>query len=101
MRISDKAKEILYEFHHHAIDSEDEEGTVKKIFNTIKTRYGKIDSTIHFTGSFDYNKDLTSLIINNGIIMVNKFVNIPHLITIRISSINGYKRSFILTPAYL
>ena len=47
-------------FHHHAIDLGDE-NTVKKIFNTINSRYGRIDSVIHFTGSYDYDNKLTSL----------------------------------------
>ena len=67
-------------FHHHAIDLADE-NTVKKIFNTINTRYGRIDSAIHFTGSYDYDNKLTLLDRKQWDIMVDKFVNIPHLIT--------------------
>jgi NAD(P)-dependent dehydrogenase (short-subunit alcohol dehydrogenase family) len=67
-------------FHHHAIDLANE-NTVKKIFNTINTRYGRIDSVIHFTGSYDYDNKLTSLDRKQWDIMVDKFVNIPHLIT--------------------
>ena len=67
-------------FHHHTIDLADE-NTVKKIFNTINTRYGRIDSAIHFTGSYDYDNKLTSLDRKQWDIMVDKFVNIPHLIT--------------------
>jgi NAD(P)-dependent dehydrogenase (short-subunit alcohol dehydrogenase family) len=67
-------------FHHHAIDLANE-NTVKKIFNTINTRYGRIDSAIHFTGSYDYDNKLTSLDRKQWDIMVDKFVNIPHLIT--------------------
>ena len=69
----------MNEFHHHSIDFENEE--VKKIFNTIRTRFGKIDSTIHFTGCFDYNKDITSLSRFEWDGLVNNFINIPHLIT--------------------
>jgi NAD(P)-dependent dehydrogenase (short-subunit alcohol dehydrogenase family) len=67
-------------FHHHAIDLANE-NTVKKIFNTINTRYGRIDSAIHFTGSYDYDNKLTLLDRKQWDIMVDKFVNIPHLIT--------------------
>ena len=67
-------------FHHHAIDLADE-NTVKKIFNTINTRYGRIDSAIHFTGSYDYDNKLTLLDRKQWDILVDKFVNIPHLIT--------------------
>ena len=67
-------------FHHHAIDLGDED-TVKKIFNTINSRYGKIDSVIHFTGSYDYQSKLTSLGRKQWDNLVDKFVNIPHLVT--------------------
>ena len=78
--ISDKAQEKLNEFHHHSIDFENEEA-IKRIFNTIRTRFGKIDSTIHFTGSFDYNKDIINLSRFEWDGLVNNFINIPHLIT--------------------
>ena len=67
-------------FHHHTIDLGDED-TVKRIFNTINTRYGKIDSVIHFTGSYDYQSKLTSLGRKQWDNLVDKFVNIPHLVT--------------------
>ena len=78
--ILDKTKEIFKEFHHHSIDFNDEEA-IKRIFNTIKTRFGKIDSTIHFTGNYDYNKDITTLSRTEWDNLVNNFVYIPHLIT--------------------
>lgn len=78
--ISDKAQESLNEFHHHNIDFENEEA-IKRIFNTIRTRFGKIDSTIHFTGSFDNTKDITTLSRFEWDKLVNNFINIPHLIT--------------------
>ena len=57
---SPEVSKMFEGFHHHAIDLGDE-GTVKKIFNTINSRYGRTDSVIHFTGSYDYDKKLTSL----------------------------------------
>lgn len=78
--ISNKSTEVLREFHHHNIDFENED-SIKRIFNTINTRFGKIYSTIHFTGSFDYNKDLTRLKRNEWDKLVNNFINIPHLVT--------------------
>ena len=78
--ILDKTKEILKEFHHHSIDFKDEEA-IKRIFYTIKTRFGKIDSTIHFTGNFDYDKDITTLTRTEWDKLVDNFVNFPHLIT--------------------
>jgi NAD(P)-dependent dehydrogenase (short-subunit alcohol dehydrogenase family) len=67
-------------FHHHALDLSDE-NTVKKIFNTINSRYGRTDSVMHFTGSYDYHNNLTSLERKQWDNMVDKFVNIPHLVT--------------------
>ena len=66
-------------FHHHAIDMGDE-NTVKKIFNTINSRYGRTDSVIHFTGSYDYDNKLTALDRKEWDTLVDKFINIPHLV---------------------
>jgi NAD(P)-dependent dehydrogenase (short-subunit alcohol dehydrogenase family) len=77
---SQEVSKMFEGFHHHAIDLGDEQ-TVKKIFNTINSRYGRTDSVIHFTGSYDYNKKLTSLDRKQWDILVDKFVNIPHLVT--------------------
>ena len=77
-------------FHHHAIDMGDE-NTVKKIFNTINSRYGRTDSVIHFTGSYDYDNKLTSLDRKEWDTLVDKFINIPHLDRNRISIINDYQ----------
>ena len=77
--LSAKAKEIFKEFHHHTIDFENEDA-IKRIYNTIDNKFGKIDSVIHFTGNFDYSKNLTSLQRSQWDKLVNKFINIPHLI---------------------
>lgn len=75
-----EVNKIFEGFHHHALDLGDE-NTVKKIFNTINSRYGRTDSVIHFTGSYDYHSNLTSLERKQWDNMVDKFVNIPHLVT--------------------
>ena len=77
--LSAKAKEIFKEFHHHTIAFENEDA-IKRIYNTIDNKFGKIDSVIHFTGNFDYSKNLTSLQRSQWDKLVNKFINIPHLI---------------------
>jgi NAD(P)-dependent dehydrogenase (short-subunit alcohol dehydrogenase family) len=77
--LSAKAKEIFKEFHHHTIDFENEDA-IKRIYNTIDTKFGIIDSVIHFTGNFDYSKNLTTLQRSQWDKLVNKFINIPHLI---------------------
>ncbi len=78
---SPEVSKMFEGFHHHAMDLGDE-NTVKKIFNTINTRYGRTDSVIHFTGSYDYDNKLTSLDRKQWDNMVDKFINIPHLVTI-------------------
>ena len=77
--LSAKAKEIFKEFHHHTIDFENEDA-IKRIYTTIDNKFGKIDSVIHFTGNFDYSKNLTTLQRSQWDKLVNKFINIPHLI---------------------
>ncbi len=78
--VSDKASKIFKEFHHHNIDFGNEE-TVNRIFNTIQTHFGRINSTIHFTGSYDYNKDITFLSRMEWDHLVNNFIYFPHLVT--------------------
>ena len=77
--LSAKTKEIFKEFHHHTIAFENEDA-IKRIYNTIDNKFGKIDSVIHFTGNFDYSKNLTTLQRSQWDKLVNKFINIPHLI---------------------
>ena len=77
--VSDKANDIFKEFHHHNIDFGNEDA-VKRIFNTIQTHFGKIDSTIHFTGSYDYGKDITSLSRMEWDHLLDNFIYIPHLV---------------------
>jgi hypothetical protein len=52
-----------------------------KVFNTINSRYGKIDATFHFTGSYDYEDNFKSLSPDKWNRLVEQFINIPHLIT--------------------
>ncbi|MDQ4074491.1 MAG: SDR family NAD(P)-dependent oxidoreductase [Thermoproteota archaeon] len=78
--ISNQSNEIFNKFHHHNIDLSSEE-TIRKIFNTIETHFGKIDTTIHFTGSYNYGKSLISFSRKEWDILVDNFINIPHLIT--------------------
>lgn len=77
--ISQDANELFGDFHHHNMDLSDEE-SVRKIFNTINSRYDKIDSALHFTGSYNYEKKFTELSAGEWNRMVEEFINIPHLI---------------------
>jgi NAD(P)-dependent dehydrogenase (short-subunit alcohol dehydrogenase family) len=68
------------DFHSHSIDLSNEE-SVRKIFNVILTKFGKIDAVVHFTGSYDYNLPLSSLTRQQWELLVDNFVNTPGLIT--------------------
>lgn len=68
------------EFHSHSINMLDEE-SVRRIFNTARTKFGKIDSVIHFTGDYDYNAALNSLSRKQWDAMVDNFIYMPGLIT--------------------
>jgi NAD(P)-dependent dehydrogenase (short-subunit alcohol dehydrogenase family) len=68
------------DFHSHAIQMLDEE-SMRHIFNTVRTKFGKIDSVIHFTGDYNYNSALSSLSRNRWDTLVDNFIYIPGLIT--------------------
>ncbi|HXG07075.1 MAG TPA: SDR family NAD(P)-dependent oxidoreductase, partial [Nitrososphaera sp.] len=68
------------EFHSHAINMIDEE-SVRRIFNTARTKFGKIDSVIHFTGDYDYNAPLSGLSRKQWDALVDNFIYIPALVT--------------------
>lgn len=68
------------DFHSHAINMLDEE-SVGRIFNTARTKFGKIDSVIHFTGDYDYNTAFSSLSRKQWDALVDNFIYIPGLIT--------------------
>jgi len=68
------------EFHSHAINMIDEE-SVKRIFNTARTKFGRIDSVIHFTGDYDYNAAFSTLSRKQWDALIDNFIYIPGLIT--------------------
>ena len=68
------------DFHSHSLDLADED-KVKRIFNTAKTKFGSIDSVIHITGDYDYNRSLLSLSREEWDLLVENFIHIPALIT--------------------
>jgi NAD(P)-dependent dehydrogenase (short-subunit alcohol dehydrogenase family) len=68
------------DFHSHSLDLADED-KVKRIFNTAKTKFGSIDSVIHITGDYDYNRSLLSLSREDWDLLVENFIHIPALIT--------------------
>jgi NAD(P)-dependent dehydrogenase (short-subunit alcohol dehydrogenase family) len=68
------------EFHSHAVNMLEEE-SIRRIFNTAKTKFGKINSVIHFTGDYDYNVAFTSLSRKQWDALVDNFIYVPGLIT--------------------
>lgn len=68
------------EFHSHAINMLDEE-SIRRIFNTARTKFGRIDSVIHFTGDYDYNAAFSTLSRRQWDSLVDNFIYIPGLIT--------------------
>ncbi|HEX9677405.1 SDR family NAD(P)-dependent oxidoreductase [Nitrososphaera sp.] len=67
------------EFHSHAIDFLDE-AVVRRIFNTARTRFGSIDSVIHFTGDYDYNAAFSAMSRKQWDALVDNYLYIPGLV---------------------
>ncbi|MCI0558849.1 MAG: SDR family oxidoreductase, partial [Nitrososphaera sp.] len=67
-------------FHSHAIDLLDE-GSVKRILGTARTKFGHLDAVVHFTGEYDYSAPLNSMSRRTWDSLVENFVYIPGLIT--------------------
>ncbi|MGD9673941.1 MAG: SDR family NAD(P)-dependent oxidoreductase [Candidatus Nitrosocosmicus sp.] len=94
--LSEVSNSLFKDFHHHNLDFSNEDA-VKKVFNTINSRYGKVDSTFHFTGSYDYENKFTSLDPKSWNRLVEEFINIPHLIT-RESALSMASRNALESP---
>jgi NAD(P)-dependent dehydrogenase (short-subunit alcohol dehydrogenase family) len=57
-----------------------DEKSVRKILNTLKTKFGSLDVLIHLTGDYDYDKPFHSLTRTEWDSLVDNFVTIPGLI---------------------
>jgi NAD(P)-dependent dehydrogenase (short-subunit alcohol dehydrogenase family) len=68
------------DFHSHSFNPLDEEN-VKRIFNTVRTKFGSIDAVVQFTGDYDYNLPFSSFTRQQWDSLVDNFVNMPGLIT--------------------
>lgn len=66
-------------YHFHVIDLVDE-NTVRKIFDTVLNKFGRLDSLIHITGDYDYEKDITKLSRADWDSLVDRYINIPALV---------------------
>src|SRR5581483_4740831 len=67
------------EFNSHAINMMDEE-SVRRIFNTARTKFGGIDAVVHFTGDYDYNAAFSTLSRKQWDALVDNFIYMPGLI---------------------
>jgi NAD(P)-dependent dehydrogenase (short-subunit alcohol dehydrogenase family) len=54
---------------------------MKRIFNTARAKFGKIDVVIHFTGDYDYNTAFSSLSRKQWDALVDNFIFMPGLVT--------------------
>jgi NAD(P)-dependent dehydrogenase (short-subunit alcohol dehydrogenase family) len=68
------------DFHSHSFNPSDEE-SVKRIFNTVRTKFGSIDAVVQFTGDYDYNMPFSSFTRQQWDSLVDNFINMPGLIT--------------------
>ena len=68
------------DFHSHSFNPSDEE-SVKRIFNTVRTKFGSIDAVVQFTGDYDYNMLFSSYTRQQWDSLVDNFINMPGLIT--------------------
>jgi NAD(P)-dependent dehydrogenase (short-subunit alcohol dehydrogenase family) len=68
------------DFHSHSFNPSDEE-SVKRIFNTVRTKFGSIDAVVQFTGDYDYNLPFSSFTRQQWDSLVDNFINMPGLIT--------------------
>lgn len=67
------------DFHFHSIDLAQEE-TVRKIFATVNSKFGRPDIVVHVTGDYDYGLDLAKLARQDWDALVNRYINIPGLV---------------------
>jgi NAD(P)-dependent dehydrogenase (short-subunit alcohol dehydrogenase family) len=69
----------LKEFHTHPIEYlEDKE--VDRLMRLVKSKFGQIFALIHFTGEFDYSRQILSLQGHEWQSLVDTYINIPYLL---------------------
>ncbi|HET6730314.1 MAG TPA: alcohol dehydrogenase, partial [Nitrososphaeraceae archaeon] len=74
----------LESFSHHQVDLSNEEN-VTMMLNRFKSKLGRIDGLIHFTGRHDYNKSLLEVSKQQWEFLVQRFILIPALMTKQIA----------------
>lgn len=70
----------LKRFPHHQVDLSNEADVIL-FLNRIKSDYGSINGSIHFTGRPDYNKSLLELSNQDWESLVRRFILVPALMT--------------------
>jgi NAD(P)-dependent dehydrogenase (short-subunit alcohol dehydrogenase family) len=69
----------LKEFHAHPIEYlKDKE--VDRLMRLVKSKFGQIFALIHFTGEFDYSRQILSLQGHEWQSLVDTYINIPYLL---------------------
>jgi NAD(P)-dependent dehydrogenase (short-subunit alcohol dehydrogenase family) len=69
----------LKEFHTHRIEYlKDKE--VDRLMSLVKSKFGQIFALIHFTGEFDYSRQILSLQGHEWQSLVDTYINIPYLL---------------------
>ncbi len=74
----------LESFLHHQVDLSNEENVIMML-NRFKSKLGRIDGLIHFTGRHDYNKSLLEVSMQQWEFLVQRFILIPALMTKQIA----------------
>jgi NAD(P)-dependent dehydrogenase (short-subunit alcohol dehydrogenase family) len=74
----------LKRFSLHQVDLSNEEN-VTALLNRCKSKLGRIDGLIHFTGQHDYNKSLLEVSNQQWEFLVQRFILIPALMTKQIA----------------
>lgn len=72
---SDKYKD----FHSHALNLA-EEDSVRRILHTAKSKFGQVNALIHFTGDYDYGKQMGTLSRAEWDALVSNYIHVPGLL---------------------
>lgn len=68
------------DIHAHVLDLTNEE-VVRRILKIASNKFGKPDLVLHLTGNYDYERELTTLTREEWDRLVDRYINVPALIT--------------------
>ena len=71
----------LRDFGESYVVSKLDENSIKMALENIKIKFGQIGGLVHFTGDYDYSIPFSSLARTDWDMLVDRFVNIPALLT--------------------